>query len=274
MKSGLYFWKNSRKPSKTMGIVIALIILVLAGGAAGWYYLIYTPHKQHEEELKRKEQAIQAKISQVSSFYDKNLAGGSIERLGLLLSEMYKSRLKLSLSGYEEKSATCTTSGCTFNYDIQKGHVFSLQNKEIWGSVFSGIFSEKEVSFSDIPSKLDSNVLLKKYKANEDVNVTECGRMLNYIYSLNSSGMILGMFEVTTPPASSVIEIEKELGVRGKYYALLFGSWKMETKENSIPHLISIFEGLAFRDDFIIKSIDIKSGVVSISGGFVCKTGS
>ncbi len=274
MKSGLYFWKNSRKPSKTMGIVIALIILVLSGGAAGWYYLIYTPHKQHEEELKRKEQAIQDNILQVASFYDSNLSGGSIDRLDLLLFEIYKSRTKLSLSGYDENSVNCTTSGCTFNYAIHQGHVFSLQNKEFWGSDFSGSFSEKEVSFSDIPSKLNSNVLLDKYKANEDVNVAECGRMLNYIYSLNSSGIIPGVFEIVAPPASSVIEIEKELGVRGRYYGLLFGSWKMETKDNSISHLISIFDGQAFRDDFLVKNIEIKLGTVSISGDFVCKTGS
>ena len=274
MKSGLYFWKNSRKPSKTMGIVIALIVLALAGGAAGWYYLIYFPHKQHEEELKRKEQAIKAKISQVSSFYDNNLAGGSIERLGLMLSEMYKSRLKLGLSGYKEESLSCTTSACKFNYSIQKGHVFSLQKKMFWGSEFSGSFSEDQVSFTDIPSKLNTNILLKKYSAGEAIDVPECGMMLNYIYSVNTSGMISGKFEVKAPPASGVIKVEKELGGRSKYYGLLFGSWKMETKDNSIPHMISVFNSLAFQDDFIIKSIDIKSGVVSISGGFVCKTGS
>lgn len=47
----------------------------------------------------------------------------------------------------------------------------------------------------------------------------------------------------------------------------------METKDNSIPHLISIFNSQAFKDDFIIKNVNFKLDVVSISGEFVCKTG-
>lgn len=273
MKSKLYFWKDNRKSTKTLGVIILVIVLILVGSVSGWYYLVYIPHKQHEEELQRKEKAIQAKISQVSNFYDTHLTGGSIEHLSILLSEMYKSRLKLSLSGYGEQSVDCTTTGCTFNYFIQNGHVFNLQDKDFWGRSFSGSFSEKEVSFTDIPSKLDSNILLEKYKATEGIAVPECSVMLNYIYSLNSSGIISGKFEVTQPPASSVISVEKELNGRGKHYGLLFGSWMMETKDNSIPHLISIFNSQAFKDDFIIKNVNFKLDVVSISGEFVCKTG-
>ncbi|KQN48883.1 hypothetical protein ASE99_13455 [Serratia sp. Leaf51] len=274
MKNGLYFWKSNHKPSKKQGVIISLIVLILLGSIAGWYYLIFVPHKKHEEELHKKEVAVQAKLKQVSTFYDTALTGGNIDRLGLLLSEIYKSKLKLSLAGYEKESVKCKVAGCEFTYSINKSHVFSLLKKDFWNESFLGSFAEKEVSFTGIPSKLDQNHLLERYHSKKNIDVPECGVILVYIYSLNSTGLIPGTLEILKSPTSSVTTVEKELGSRTKYYGLLFGSWKMETKDLSIPHLISIFQGQAFQDDFIVKNVEIKLDAVSISGDFVCKTGS
>jgi len=181
MNKGLYFWKSSLTTNKRQWIILAIIVSIILVSVSGWYYMVYVPHKKNEEEIQRKKNELQQNIRQVNDFYEEQLKGGSIERFNLLLNEIYKSRLLLAMTAYDEKVITCKTDNCTFGYEILKSHVFNVQKKIFWGKNYSASFSDKGINFSGIPAKLDSNRILDRYKRGKDVSVSDCEELLNYI---------------------------------------------------------------------------------------------
>lgn len=272
MNKGLYFWKSSFVPNKKQGIMLGIILVIILAATAGWYFLFYTPHKQHDLELQNKKTALEQQIKQVSTFYEDQLKGGSIDRFSLLLNEMYKSRLVLGLTGYNEIGFSCKTDNCTFSYVIKPSHVFNVQKKVFWGKSYSSSFSNKGISFSGIPAKLNDNIVLQHYSKGKNIDTADCGQVLSYIYAFNSINKKSDQITIVKPPASSVLDVEEKIKGNTKYYGLLFGSWTVKAKDD-IVHLMSLFERQAFRDSFIIKGIEFKSKEVNISGGFVCKSG-
>jgi len=272
MNKGLYFWKSSRTPNKRQWIILAIIVSIILVSVSGWYYMVYVPHKKNEEEIQRKKNELQQNIRQVNDFYEEQLKGGSIERFNLLLNEIYKSRLLLAMTAYDEKVITCKTDNCTFGYEILKSHVFNVQKKIFWGKNYSASFSDKGINFSGIPAKLDSNRILDRYKRGKDVSVSDCEELLNYIYAFNSINDKSDQLIIAKSPESSVLNVEEKIKSNNKYYGLLFGTWTM-TAKNDVIHVMSIFERQALKDSFIVKGVELKSKALKISGGFVCKSG-
>lgn len=271
MNKGLYFWKSKRVPSKMIGVVLIVLFLLIVGLGAGWYYFLYLPQKKMEAEIKAKNAAIERQIKEVNDFYLDKLKGGSVSEFTDLLTEIYKSRIMLRLTGYQENSFTCSPESCTFGYTLKPSVVFNVQKKMFWSNFFSGSFSDTEITYSDIPSKLSGNKIFSSYMAKENVAVPDCGEVLNYIYSYNSTHPSAGEYTVTDPPSSSVSDVEDKVRSRKKYYGLMFGSWTLKTK-NDLTKIMSQFDRQAYRDSLIVKSIELSSGDINISGVFVCKS--
>lgn len=271
MNKGLYFWKGQLTPGKKMGIIMGLILVIIVGSVAGWYYLLYIPHKKLEAEIKAKKEEVERQIKQVNDFYLDKLKGGSVERLTLLLTEVYKSRIMLNMTGYQEKAFTCKADACSFSYVTKPGSVFNVQKKMFWSDFYAGSFSDNQMSYSDVPSKLNDNKLLNNYKEKNAISVPECGNMLSYFYSFNSVSNKNELFTITEQPSSSISSVEEKIRNSKKFYGLMFGAWTVTTV-NDLPMIMSLFERQAYRDNLIIKNIDLSSGVVNISGGFVCRS--
>lgn len=272
MNKGMYFWKSKHAPNKKLVIILAVLLALVCSGVGGWYYFIYTPQKKAAEELKRKKLDLESKIKKIGEFYQSKLVGGSVDNYIKLLGEIYKSRVNLSMTGYVEDNVSCNTTSCTFIYSMSPTGVFNVQKKYFWDEEYSASFSEKDITFADLPSKLGGNTLLDKYNNNEEIDVPDCGNVLSYIYTFNSVIGSSGEINIVSPPASSVTDIENKVQGPKKRYGLLFGSWEVTT-ENNILNMMVFFEKQACRDSFIIKSVEMLSSGATISGDFACKSG-
>lgn len=272
MDKGLYFWKTNHVPNKRQWIILSAIILLIFSSVASWYYLVYIPNQKHVEEVRRKKVDLENKVKKVNDFYEDQLRGGGVEQFIYLLDEVYKSRLVLGLTNYDEQLITCKADSCTFGYEIQKSHVFNVQKKRFWNKDYLASFSSKGVNFSGIPSNLKENILLTNYRKKGDIPVVDCGRLLNYIYAFNSITDKSDQIIIGKPPASSVLDIEEQIKAQKKRYGLLFGTWTMNAKNDPV-HVMSIFGRQAFKESFLVKGMELKSRALKITGVFVCKSG-
>lgn len=272
MKKGLYFWRNKKASGRTLLIIVIAIVALILMGGAGYYYFVYVPQKKHQEELEQQKIALQQKIAQVTQFYQKELAGGGTGEFTALLHEIYISRVPIELAGYTESTISCGANVCSFSYQLNPSAVFNVQKKRLFGEDYASIFSEASLNYVDVASKLNINPILELYQKNQDVEVPECGVLLNYINAYNSANSLSNKITIIAPPSSSVTEIEKQIKSAKKHYGLQIGYWEISTSSD-LFHIESLLRRQAFRQAFIIKTFSVDNGTAKVSGGFVCKNG-
>lgn len=272
MKKGLYFWRNKKTSGITLLIVVVAIIAITFIGGAGYYYFVYIPQKKHQEELDQEKLALQQKIAQVTQFYQKELAGGGTGEFTELLHEVYISRIPIELAGYTESTISCNAIACSFSYRLNPSAVFNVQKKRLFGEDYASSFSEASLNYVDVASKLNINPILELYQKNQDVEVPECGVLLNYINAYNSANSLDNKIAIIAPPSSSITEVEKQIKSAKKFYGLQIGYWGISTTSD-LFHIESLLKRQAFRQAFIIKTFAVDNGTAKVSGGFVCKNG-
>lgn len=281
MIKGLKLQKNSQPLSRNIKVAIAVVVLLLlvAGGVTVWYFYAYKPAQVKEDVRRREEQQLANDIKTVEKYYLKSLTGGSITQFTKLASEISKSQNILAEFNYTNETFVCDPQSCSFSYQLNKGNVFNIAQKNFWGENYTAIFSDDAVNFSGIQSGLSDNPLLSAYKNKADITAPFCGDLLNYLYSYNSISGIQQTLKIVSLPGSPVQTNENKIAKkgRGKYYGLNTMNWEMEipkTSKNGIDvlYVASILERQAFRDAFIIQKIDsVKDN--KISGVMVCKIG-
>lgn len=292
-----FVWKNKKLSSGTAIIILVVItlILVCGGGGAYWYYCIEVPRQEQEALRIQQEQKIQSDIAAVNAFYEKTLAGGNYLQVISLLREINRSRLLLDSIGFIEKDFVCNMKNCSFNYELAGNTIYNTPQKPFYGEYYdvsligageskkqrgasSGTKKNEDVfSYKNLPGIKQSS-LLAGYKKRESLVFQRCSNIVNYINSYNSVFSSMPgpdrktkLLSMDKYPQSPVMSTEKSLGTKVHYYGMLSAPLTLTIKETGIPHLVSVIQGLAYKESFIINGIELNEREgYKISGVMVC----
>ena len=269
-----YIWKDITRSSRKLPIMIItiLVIFILLSISAG-YFIIYLPKQERLAQEEVVQQQVAQKRQQVKQFYLDSLTGGHITRLNSLLAEIVRSRIPLQWVGYQEENLHCDINSCNFQYQLKDHAIFTLQQKRFWQLLFTPNFSEREINYQGVPSKLENHPLLLKYQSAERIHLPQCINLLSYIHSHNTAADNKEKIILLTPPESSISAIEQEISSPlEQQYNVLIATWEIELPRESI-YVMQYFNTLAYPDAFFIKEVAVSAKGTKISGGLLCKNG-
>lgn len=266
-------WKDSVKIKKILIIVVTIIVIAVS--ICSYFYY------SHNQEQKKIKIAKELKIKQeqtskksIHSFYEQAFEGGSIDRLIILLNEINRSRVNLERSGFTEYAYQCDKSTCNFNYKLRNGSLFTVQEKVVYKNNYKPSFSEKELSYEGVNSKLDGNTIKNKFYNEEKITPPSCSNVLNFIYSYNSlqddeNEKII----ITSLPTTSVDSQENTYPDYQHSYGFMVGNISLTHSDNAFK-MKMFWEKKPYKNYFLINDFQKTSetnNIILLNGKFICK---
>lgn len=266
-------WKGSAK-LKRVFIVIGVFMTLIIGVVSFFYIDSY----QEQEKVKLakilKESQESNSKKNISDFYINAFDGSSIDNFLTLLKEINISRIRLEQSGFSEYYYECDTLICNFNYKLKPGALFNVQDKKMWGLKYKATFSDDELSYTDIPSNLNNNILKDLFINESEILPPACSNVLNYLYSYNSSRSNENeRIVIKSLPATSVASQENSFPQYKHSYSFMVGEFTLNYSDNSIL-MKAFLDRKPYRNYFLITGFNkLQDGnnIISLNGKFICK---
>lgn len=266
-------WKSSGK-IKNIVIGVSIILIIIIGICAYFYYSHYTEQEEIRLAKDRKEKQIKNAQNAITDFYTKAFEGANITQLIKVLSEINISRIPLQETGFNEDYYNCNPNECDFKYVLKDNAIFNSQNKIFFEKSYEPIFSDKELSYTNVGSFMNQNSLSELFNQDKEINLVSCSDLLNYIYSYNSSKkQVNDKIIITSLPENSVASQESSYPEYRHSYGFMVGQFTVNHSDN--PFIMETFWlGKPFQKSFLITGLtkmQNTKNMVTLEGKFICK---
>lgn len=266
-------WKNSGK-IKNIAIGVSSVFVIIIGVCSYFYYSHYTEQEELRLTKERKETQERNAKKSITDFYTKAFEGANVNQLVKVLNEINLSRISLQESGFKEDYYQCNLSECEFKYILKNNAIFNTQKKIFFKKFYEPIFSDRELSYSNVESYLNKNSISELFENNKEIKLATCGDVLNYIYSYNSSRKnINDRITLTSLPENSVASQENSYPGYKHSYGFMMGKFTINYSDNPLVMKSFWFEK-PFQQSFLITNltkIKDSKNMVNLEGKFICK---
>jgi len=300
MRERVYFWKRKNGYTMPFGGILLLFIaalVIMGGGFAWWYYGIKLPAENRRlRQLALHQQ--QADLASIVSFYKKSLAGMDIPQAITLLAEIRRNTLTMSALGLAIKSERilCDTLSCAFGFKLQPNAILTLPVIRFFDKTYPALVPVKrekdsapinDFEYTKVALPYKESKLLKAWQSHSTLKLHSCNEIISYVNSYNSlltpargnKGLNNGAIIYKSYPASAVKNKERGLAGQLNVRGLMSAAWEMQINDEShafyarapeVNAQVALYKQ-AYRDAFLIRTIELNDKGIKISGGLVCK---